>query len=74
MDPCLQPSHIVTQYLRLLEVPLITGVNPLRIVPIDSLQRLMDHHVPRLSDWRVELTLGHGDQGGLYQSAAGSAG
>ena len=33
----------------------------------------MDEHIPRLTDWRVELTLGHDDLGGLYQSAAGNA-
>jgi len=73
MDPCLQASHIVTQHLRLLQVPILAGVKPQPIMPIDSLQRLMDQHIPRLTDWRVEFTLGHGDQGGLYQSGEGNA-
>lgn len=61
MDPCLQASHIITQHLRLLQMPAIARVKPQPIVAINSLQRLMDQHVPRLSDWRVELTLGHDD-------------
>jgi hypothetical protein len=73
MDPCLEARHIVTQHLRLLKVPSITGVEPQAIVPVDCLQRLMDEHIPRLTDWRVELTLGHGDQDGLYQSGEANA-
>ena len=73
MNPCFKVRHIVPQYLRLLEVPSIARCKPQAVVPVDSLQRLMDEHIPRLTDRRVELTLGHGDQDGLYQSAAGNA-
>jgi len=73
MDPGLQASHIITQHLRLLQMPIFARIEPEPIVAINSLQRLVNQDVPRLSDWRVELTLGHGDLGGLYQSGAGSA-
>ena len=61
MNPCLQSGDILPQNLRLLKVPSVTRADPQHVVPIDGLQRLMDEHIPRLTDWRVELTLGHGD-------------
>ena len=73
MNPGFKLRHIVPQHLCLLEMPSITGVEPQAVMPVDCLQRLMDEHIPRLTDRRVELTLGHSDQDGLYQSAAGNA-
>ena len=57
MNPCFKIRHIVPQHLRLLEVPSIAGVKPEPVMPVDCLQRLMDEHIPRLTDRRVELTL-----------------
>jgi len=57
MNPCFKIRHIVPQHLRLLEVPSIAGVKPKPVMPVDCLQRLMDEHIPRLTDRRVELTL-----------------